>query len=59
MPNIYKYMVFDIIKTTSVAALQKNFNLKLSKKYIAKARNEKFYKNLIMDKLLIEAKKRS
>ena len=56
--NGMKY-AFDIIKTTSVAALQKNFNLKLSKKYIAKARNEKFYKNLIMDKLLIEAKKRS
>ena len=56
--NGMKY-AFDIIKTTSVAALQKNFNLKLSTKYIAKARNEKFYKNLIMDKLLIEAKKRS
>ena len=34
--NGMKY-AFDIIKTTSVAALQKNFNLKLSKKYIAKA----------------------
>ena len=56
--NGIKY-AFDIILTTSIASLQTNFNLKLSKQYKKNNQLKKIYKNPIMDKLLVEARKRN
>ena len=56
--NGMKY-AFNIIKTTSIAALQKSFDLKFSKKYRKNNQIIKFYKNQTIDKLLVEAKKRN
>ena len=56
--NGMKY-AFNIIKTTLIASLQNNVNFKFSKKYIKKNQIRKFYKNQIIDKLLVEAKKRN
>ena len=56
--NGIKY-AFNIIKTTSIAALQKSFDLKFSKKYIKNNQIRKFYKNQTIDRLLVEAKKRN
>ena len=56
--NGMKY-AFNIIKTTLIASLQNNVDLKFSKKYIKNNQIRKFYKNQIIDKLLVEAKKRS
>ena len=56
--NGIKY-AFNILKTTLIASLQNNVNLKFSQKYIKKKKIRKFYKNQIIDKLLVEAKKRN
>ena len=56
--NGMKY-AFNIIKTTLIASLQSNVDLKFSKKYIKNNQIRKFYKNQIIDKLLVEAKKRN
>ena len=56
--NGIKY-AFNIIKTTSIAALQKSFDLKFSKKYRKNNQMIKFYKNQTIDRLLVEAKKRN
>ena len=56
--NGMKY-AFNIIKTTLIASLQNNVDLKFSKKYIKNNQIRKFYKNKIIDKLLVEAKKRN
>ena len=56
--NGMKY-AFNIIKTTLIASLQNNVDLKFSKKYIKNNQIRKFYKNQIIDKLLVEAKKRN
>ena len=56
--NGMKY-AFNIIKTTSIAALQKSFDLKFSKKYRKNNQMIKFYKNQTIDRLLVEAKKRN
>ena len=56
--NGMKY-AFNILKTTLIASLQNNVNFKFSKKYIKKNQIRKFYKNQIIDKLLVEAKKRN
>mgnify|MGYP000197448909 CR=1 FL=1 len=56
--NGIKY-AFNIIKTTSIAALQKSFDLKFSKKYIKNNQIKKIYKNQIIEKLLVAAKKRN
>ena len=56
--NGIKY-AFNILKTTLIASLQNNVNFKFSKKYIKKNQIRKFYKNQIIDKLLVEAKKRN
>ena len=50
---------FNIIKTTLIASLQNNVNSKFSQKYKKKKKIRKFYKNQIIDKLLVEAKKRN
>ena len=56
--NGMKY-AFNIIKTTLIASLQNNIDLKFSKKYTKNNQIRKFYKNQIIDKLLVEAKKRN
>jgi len=56
--NGMKY-AFNIIKTTLIASLQNNVDLKFSKKYIKNNQIRKLYKNQIIDKLLVEAKKRN
>ena len=56
--NGIKY-AFNIIKTTLIASLQNNVDLKFSKKYIKNNQIRKFYKNKIIDKLLVEANKRN
>ena len=56
--NGIKY-AFDIIVTTLIASLQNNLNLKLSNKYKKNNEIKKRYKNLGMDNLLIQARKRN
>jgi len=50
---------FNIVKTTFIALLQKKFDLKFTKKYIRNHQIQKIYKNHIMEKLLVAAKKRN
>ena len=56
--NGMKY-AFNIIKTTFIASLQNKFNFKFTKKYIKKHKIKKIYKNHIIEKLLVAAKKRN
>ena len=55
--NGIKY-AFDVVKTTSTAALQDKFNLKIADKYKKNIKIKKIYKNHAIDKLLVKAKKR-
>ena len=50
---------FNIVKTTFIALLQNKFDLKFTKKYIRNHQIQKIYKNHIMEKLLVAAKKRN
>ena len=56
--NGMKY-AFNIVKTTFIALLQNKFDLKFTKKYIRNHQIQKIYKNHIMEKLLVAAKKRN
>ena len=57
--NGIKY-AFNIIKTTLIATLQNKLNFRFSEKYIKNNQTKKGrYRNKIMEKLLIAAKKRS
>ena len=50
---------FNIVKTTFIALLQNKFDLKFTKKYIRNHQIQKIYKNHIIEKLLVAAKKRN